>query len=98
MSKTADSWEELEIVDFNEGRNASKIIFQFDDGSKIYANKMILCQRSPVLNIMLTTENFKERDQNVINLPEKECGEFVKLMEVLHLQTKPITGFNLHII
>ena len=60
-----------ETVDFTKEWDFSDVIFQFDDGSKVYANKMTLCQWSPVLKVMLMTNDFKERDQNMIKLPEK---------------------------
>ena len=45
-----------EPVDFTNEWEFSDVIFQFDDGIKVYANKMTLCQWSPVLKVMLTTE------------------------------------------
>ena len=81
-----------EPVDFTKKWDFSDVILQFDDETKVYANRMTLCQWSPVFKVMLMTNNFKERDQNMIKLPEKKRKNFIKLMEVLHPPSKSITG------
>ena len=84
--------EEQNDKDFRNGWEFSDVTFKCDDGETVHASRYALCEWSPVFKTMLMTENFKEKDQNIIELPGKKASDLVKLMEVIHIPPKPITG------
>ena len=91
MAKSEKHENEL---DFKNGWDLSDVRFKFDNEEIVHANRYVLCQWSPVFKTMLTTQHFKEKNQEIIDFPEKNVSDFLKLMEVLHIPPKPITGKN----
>ena len=92
MEEKIKSNEEDIEKDFRNGWDLSDIKFKCDNEEYVHASKYILCEWSRVFKTMLTTQHFKEKNQDIIELPGKKASDLVKLMEVIHIPPKPITG------
>ena len=64
--------EESQFTDFTKEFDFSDVAFECDDGL-VYAVSYVLCKSSPVLDKLLTTKDFKEQDEDVIELPERQA-------------------------
>ena len=78
--------------DFTIKWDLSDMCLKTDDGTLIYVNRSTLCQWSPVFKVMLMTGDFKEKDQEVVEIREKETEDLIKFMEVLHPPPAVING------
>ena len=78
--------------DFTIKWDFSDMCLKTDDGTLIYVNRSTLCQWSPVFKVMLMTGNFKEKDEDVVEIREKNTENLIKFMKVLHPPPAVING------
>ena len=60
------------------------------DGKKLYVPKIVLMLASPVFDQMLT-EDFKEKSQDELEMPDKNYEDVLKFLECIH------PGFLTHV-
>lgn len=76
----------IAVDDYSELINApqwSDIIFELDDGSKIYGHKLILTKRSNYFRALFC-DGFAETELNIISIQRFRRGIVLKLLEFIY--------------
>lgn len=82
----------MDAIDFSKPTVMCDVILIVDN-RKLYCNKAILSIWSPVFETMFKS-NFKEKDSNEVNLPDKSYDDIYDLLQVIYPPNKPITILN----
>ena len=82
----------MEFPDFSKPTVMCDVIVVADT-KKLYCNKAILSIWSPVFETMFKS-NFKEKDSNEVQLPDKSYDDIYELLQVIYPPNKPITIVN----
>ena len=61
------------------------------EGQKLYVHREILAAWSPVFKSMFVRD-FKEKNMQEVELPEKKLDNFVELLHCMYPPIKPISG------
>lgn len=90
LQKNSMEVESPEYPDFTSIDEMSSLTLVIE-GSKLYVHKEILAAWSPVFKSMFIRD-FKEKEQKVIELPDKKVDDFVELLHCMYPPIKAVTG------
>jgi hypothetical protein len=85
---------EPEYPDFTVPDEMSSVTLVLE-GSKLYVHREILAAWSPVFKCMFV-QDFKEKEQKEIELPDKKVDDFVELLHCMYPPIRPVTDSTVY--
>ena len=61
---------------------------------EFFVHRGILCKYSPVFQVMLESDNFREKNSQIINLPNKRADDVQQMLNFIYPFGHQITGTN----